>query len=181
MLNINTIIENKVNIPNVISVFRLVSSPFLFLLLILEANLITFFFFLFSSFSDLLDGYIARNLNQCTSFGGYLDIFGDFLLIFSSILGLILKGIYPLWILFLVLFMFLQFIVSSSLVDELIYDPLGKYYGAFLMLMVFLTLIDFHRIHHHIIPISIFTYTLICLSTRALFLFKIFKDKSTIK
>ena len=98
-----------------------------------------------------------------------------FCLIFSVTFALVLKGIYPFWVLLLMLFMFLQFLLSSMYIRELIYDPLGKYYGAFLMIMLFFTLIDIKHYLYHLIPLSILTYTLFSLATRALYLSKIFK------
>lgn len=180
MLKDYTSIEIKMNIPNSISIFRLACSFFLFFLLIFEADIIAFFLFFLCSLSDLVDGYIARKRNQCTSLGGLLDIIGDFGLIFTSILALVLKGIYPLWVLLLMLFMFLQFFLSSIFVRELIYDPLGKYYGAFLMIMLFLTFIDINNYLYYLIPITILTYTLFSLTTRVLYLYKILKiDRKT--
>jgi cardiolipin synthase (CMP-forming) len=81
--------ENKFNIPNLLSAYRLFAIPFviwslidhnrqLFILLI-SINLVT----------DILDGYIARKFEMCTEFGARLDSLADigtFLLAISGFL-----------------------------------------------------------------------------------------------
>lgn len=64
------------NIPNILTFLRLLSIPFLYLLLLLpypNNMLYISIVFLLASITDWLDGYIARKYNQCTELGKFLD------------------------------------------------------------------------------------------------------------
>ena len=50
---------------------------------------------LLAGFSDWLDGYIAKNYNQMTTLGGYLDPIADKIMIGAVTIGLTLKGLLP--------------------------------------------------------------------------------------
>jgi cardiolipin synthase len=51
-----------------------------------------------ASLTDLLDGYLARRLNQVTRLGQLLDPAADRLYIFAALLGLAAHGLVPWWI-----------------------------------------------------------------------------------
>lgn len=72
------------NIPNLLSLFRIVAAPFLLLAGWFEMP--TFFFILFGMMllSDVLDGMIARMLNQTSELGARLDSYGDILTYLST-------------------------------------------------------------------------------------------------
>lgn len=65
------------SIPNLLSLFRIVAAPFL--LLAGWMGMPTLFFALFGLMllSDVLDGFIARILNQTSPLGARLDSYGD--------------------------------------------------------------------------------------------------------
>ncbi|WP_373030371.1 CDP-alcohol phosphatidyltransferase family protein [Sulfurovum sp.] len=67
------------NIPNLLSLFRIIAAPFL--LLTGWFNMPTVFFILFGLMllSDALDGIIARMLDQTSELGARLDSYGDIL------------------------------------------------------------------------------------------------------
>lgn len=73
-----------VNIPNILSLFRIISAPFL--LLAGWFDMPTLFFILFGLMllSDALDGIIARMLNQTSELGARLDSYGDILTYMST-------------------------------------------------------------------------------------------------
>ena len=50
---------------------------------------IAFVFFLIAAFTDILDGYLARKLNQTSSFGAFLDPVADKFLVCASLLVLV--------------------------------------------------------------------------------------------
>jgi CDP-diacylglycerol--glycerol-3-phosphate 3-phosphatidyltransferase len=67
--------------PNQITKFRLLTVPFIALLLALDLYLAGSILFLFSAFSDALDGALARTKHQITTWGTLYDPIADKLLI----------------------------------------------------------------------------------------------------
>ena len=67
------------NIPNSLSLFRIISAPFLLLAGWLQMPTIFFILFGLMLLSDALDGIIARMLNQTSDLGARLDSYGDIL------------------------------------------------------------------------------------------------------
>ena len=72
------------NIPNILSLFRILAAPFL--LLTGWFGMPTLFFILFGLMllSDALDGIIARMMNQTSELGARLDSYGDILTYLST-------------------------------------------------------------------------------------------------
>jgi CDP-diacylglycerol--glycerol-3-phosphate 3-phosphatidyltransferase len=67
--------------PNQITKFRLVSVPFVALLLALDLYLFGTILFLFAAFSDALDGALARTKKMVTTWGTLYDPIADKLLV----------------------------------------------------------------------------------------------------
>jgi CDP-diacylglycerol--glycerol-3-phosphate 3-phosphatidyltransferase len=94
------------NIPNWITVSRLLSLPFiLYLLNKPTPNQLwwAFAIFLVAAITDWLDGYLARKLNQVTDLGKFLDPLVDKLLVLAPFLALIELQQIPAWGVFLIL------------------------------------------------------------------------------
>jgi len=68
----------KMNIPNLLSLSRIVMAPFLLLSSYFGSEFLFFLFFTLMLISDVLDGYIARKLHQCSKMGSRLDSIGDY-------------------------------------------------------------------------------------------------------
>ncbi len=66
------------NIPNIISLYRLLSVPVLFYIAWKGNEKLFFYWFLFNIFTDALDGFIARKFNMQTKIGAKLDSLADF-------------------------------------------------------------------------------------------------------
>ncbi|MBX5483407.1 MAG: CDP-alcohol phosphatidyltransferase family protein [Myxococcaceae bacterium] len=87
------------NIPNAISLARLVLVPvFLWLRLRGEPEW-ALGVFVIASASDLLDGFLARVLNQRSRLGGVIDPVADKLLVVTALATLVAEGTLPGWLL----------------------------------------------------------------------------------
>jgi cardiolipin synthase (CMP-forming) len=87
-----------VNIPNFITLARVLSVPVIFWLLINDNSQIAFFVFVCAGVSDAVDGYLAKRFNWTTELGAYLDPLADKLLIVSIYLALAVSKEIPLWL-----------------------------------------------------------------------------------
>ena len=76
------------NIANIITIVRLLFTPFIIWLILSGYYKTSFIFFILSGLSDAIDGFIAKKFNQITVLGSYLDPLADKILIVSSILVL---------------------------------------------------------------------------------------------
>ncbi|MDY6967517.1 MAG: CDP-diacylglycerol--glycerol-3-phosphate 3-phosphatidyltransferase [Spirochaetota bacterium] len=94
------------NIPNCISVLRIVLIPlFLYLILLpqIETKIWALIIFCIASFTDLLDGWTARRLGQETATGKFLDPIADKFLVISALIAfLILDKFIPLWMVLII-------------------------------------------------------------------------------
>lgn len=72
------------NLPNMVSFIRILMAPVLLSLAINQQPMWFLAILIFSEFTDLLDGFLARQLNQITELGSHLDSWGDFT-IYSTI------------------------------------------------------------------------------------------------
>ncbi|WP_432479868.1 CDP-alcohol phosphatidyltransferase family protein [Nocardioides sp. GXQ0305] len=86
-------------LPNLLSMLRLAGVPvFLWLVLGPEADWWALALLMVSGFTDWLDGYLARRLNQFSRFGQVLDPVADRLYILAVVIGLGLRDIVPWWV-----------------------------------------------------------------------------------
>jgi len=95
-------------IPNILTLSRIIIVPF-FIVSFLNENfsikVLSIILFFFGSFSDFLDGYIARKYNLITNFGKIIDPLADKFLIITAffILNKIYPTYVPLWMVSLIL------------------------------------------------------------------------------
>jgi len=66
------------NLPNLVSAIRILVTPLLFYFAFQEMATWFLATLLFSGFTDVLDGFLARKLKQITTLGAHLDSLGDF-------------------------------------------------------------------------------------------------------
>jgi cardiolipin synthase len=86
-------------LPNAVSMLRLLGVPlFLWLVLGPEADVLALLVLMLSGFTDWLDGYLARRLNQTSKLGEILDPVADRLYILAVVIGLGYREIIPWWV-----------------------------------------------------------------------------------
>lgn len=90
------------NIPNSITLARIVSVPLIVWLIMREEMLLAFVFFLLGGISDALDGLIAKQFDLVTRLGKYLDPLADKILLVSIYVTLGIKGDIPSWLVIVV-------------------------------------------------------------------------------
>jgi len=90
-----------INLPNCITMLRISFIPVLFLLLLSPGqtmSLVLAFLFIAVSFTDLLDGYVARKYKIVTTMGKFLDPIADKLVINTAMILMIPIGRIPAWV-----------------------------------------------------------------------------------
>lgn len=85
------------NIPNILSVIRIIFIIPIIFFLDRENYLITFFLVVAAVLTDFLDGYFARKLKQISNTGKILDPLADKLLIGVIAVFLVIKVNFPIW------------------------------------------------------------------------------------
>lgn len=109
------------NLPNKLTIFRILLVPLMVIIPFLGIkgdflnipisywimNLI----FIIASYTDHLDGKLARKNNQVTTFGKFADPLADKVLVLAAMLILVEDGNLPAWIPIIVLFR--EFVVSG--------------------------------------------------------------------
>jgi len=88
----------RMNIPNSLTLLRIILVPVIVILLMQGSYWMGLIVFLVSGLTDILDGYLARVLNQQTVLGSYLDPIADKALMISCYVTLAVKKILPGWL-----------------------------------------------------------------------------------
>ena len=89
------------NLPNLLSLFRILLVPLLVVILLTEIDgkeFIGLGVFLLASLTDFLDGFIARRRSQVTNLGKLLDPAADKILTSAAFISLVGLGLAPAWI-----------------------------------------------------------------------------------
>jgi CDP-diacylglycerol--glycerol-3-phosphate 3-phosphatidyltransferase len=95
-----------VNLPNYLTLARIVLVPLLVVILLtpfaeqwfgISSYALAIGIFLAASLTDILDGHIARRRNQVSNFGKLLDPIADKLLVSAALIVLVEKHLAPAW------------------------------------------------------------------------------------
>jgi len=90
-------------IPNFLTASRLVLTPFIAWRLAVHDVQGAFWLFAVAALTDLLDGNLARLLNQRSVLGAWLDPIADKVVLLTTLSMLCLTDILPMWLLWVVL------------------------------------------------------------------------------
>jgi cardiolipin synthase len=86
-------------IPNILSALRLLGVPIFFWLIIgPQQDGLALVILIVSAFTDWLDGYLARKLNQFSRLGELLDPLADRLYVVAALVALYIRDLLPLWV-----------------------------------------------------------------------------------
>lgn len=103
------------NLPNKLTLLRVIMIPFFVVFMLMDgmasARYIALALFVVASFTDFLDGNIARKRNLVTNFGKFMDPLADKLLVCSALICLIETGQLPAW--YVIIIIAREFIISG--------------------------------------------------------------------
>jgi cardiolipin synthase len=86
-------------IPNALSASRLIGVPIFFWLIVgPKRDDLALYILVVSAFTDWLDGYLARKLNQFSRLGELLDPLADRLYVVAALIALYLRDLIPVWV-----------------------------------------------------------------------------------
>ena len=139
------------NLPNKLTVFRVVLVPFFVVFLLLSGTneslkWVALVIFVVASLTDLLDGHIARSRNLVTTFGKFMDPLADKILTISGMICLIELGRIPSWI--VVIIVAREFIISGFRLIATEHGIViaanywGKWKTTFQMIMIILMIMN---------------------------------------
>lgn len=127
----------KRNIPNILTIIRIILTPFIIFFTIKDKVLISIILVAIAAFTDFLDGKIARKYNLITKLGTLLDTIADKLFGGTLIISLII--INKLFITSLALELIIAIINIVAYFKNL--NPKTKYVGKVKTTSLFVTLI----------------------------------------
>lgn len=119
--------------------------------------------------TDLVDGQLGKRRGTRSIWGPYGDAIADFLVALLGFTAVVLDGVYPAWLLGVIIVMFAQFVVTSG-VERPVYDPVGKYYGVLLFAALGVSLLHPHPAVTQAVLVGIVAVTVVTLTSRAGFL-----------
>lgn len=144
------------NISNWITISRALLAPITVILLINDMPVLAFVLFIVSALSDVIDGFLARLLNQKTALGGFLDPMADKILVIFNLVALVEMKLLPLWYMVLTiskdLFLLIGFFLTYILLKKTYILPsiLGKLTTFFQLMTIGFVMMQ----HAHLIEIE---------------------------
>ncbi len=92
---IRKLFSNVWTIPNVLTMIRLILIPVFVVLFFSGLRKAALAVFVAASLTDMLDGYLARKLNQITDFGKLFDPLADKLMVLTAMVCQAIAGVFP--------------------------------------------------------------------------------------
>ena len=92
---IRKLFTNVWTIPNILTMIRLVLVPVFVVLFFSGFRKAALAVFVAASLTDMLDGYLARKLNQITDFGKLFDPLADKLMVLTAMVCQAVAGVFP--------------------------------------------------------------------------------------
>lgn len=138
------------NLPNKLTMFRVILIPFFVLFMLVDITSvdkwIALTIFIVASLTDLLDGKIARKYNLVTNFGKFMDPLADKLLVCSALICLVEMAKLPAWMVIVIIareFIISGFrLIASDNGVVIAASYWGKFKTTFQMIMICLLIAD---------------------------------------
>lgn len=130
------------NIPNFLTLFRLLLIPIMLYYLFTDNLKIALIIYVLASTTDVVDGFVARKFNMITNLGKILDPLADKLLQFAALIGLCYSKIIPLWV--LIVFFFKEILMGIGCFKLMLKDNVivqAKWFGKLSTCTFFLAII----------------------------------------
>lgn len=176
------------NLPNKLTILRVIMIPFFLIFMLTDfmganGKYIALALFAIASFTDFLDGYLARKYKLVTNFGKFMDPLADKLLVSAALISFVELQTLPAWIVITIISR--EFIISGF---RLVASDNGvviaaSYWGKFKtvtqMVMIILLIIDFQTSFFVILE-NIFIYLALILTIVSLLDYLI-KNKNVLK
>ena len=143
------------NLPNKLTILRVIMIPFFVFFMLWPvvpySNIIAVLIFCVASFTDFLDGYLARRDGLVTNFGKFMDPLADKLLVGAALICLVETGQLPAWA--VVIIISREFIISgfrlvasdNGIVIAASYWGKSKTVSHMTMIILWYTIVYLHR------------------------------------
>ena len=179
------------NLPNKLTILRTIMIPvFLIFLYIpglgMTGDVLAAAIFVLASFTDLLDGKIARKYNLVTNFGKFMDPLADKLLVCSALIALVDLDRIPAWVVIIIIareFIISGFrLIASDNGVVIAASYWGKFKTTFQMIMIILLILNIDYPYSNIVNMVIMyialALTIISLINYIIKNYKVFIDGS---
>ena len=91
------------NLPNKLTTLRMILVPVFIVLYLMGYPVPALVVFIVASFTDFLDGYLARKNNLVTDYGKIMDPLADKLLVTSALVCMVQTAVVPAWMVIVIL------------------------------------------------------------------------------
>ena len=179
------------NLPNKLTILRTIMIPvFLIFLYIpglgMTGDVLAATIFVLASFTDLLDGKIARKYNLVTNFGKFMDPLADKLLVCSALIALVDLDRIPAWVVIIIIareFIISGFrLIASDNGVVIAASYWGKFKTTFQMIMIILLILNIDYPYSNIVNMVLMyialALTIISLRDSIIKNYKVFIDGS---
>ena len=175
------------NLPNKLTILRVIMIPFFLVALLVDGipagKWVALAIFIIASFTDMLDGKIARKYNLITNFGKFMDPLADKLLVSAALIALIPLGKIPAWIVIVIIsreFIIRGFrLIASDNGIVIAASYWGKIKTVTQMVMIVLLIADFSNSIIDVLE-TVFIYLALALTVISLLDYLI-KNKNVLK
>lgn len=177
------------NLPNKLTVLRMIMIPFFAAALLWEGGQVQNFrylaagIFIVASLTDMLDGKIARKYNLVTNFGKFMDPLADKLLVCSALICLVELKELPAWMVIVIIsreFIISGFrLVASDNGIVIAASYWGKFKTTFQMIMIVMLILNYDNDIYRICA-TVITYIALILTLVSLIDY-IVKNKDVLK